>query len=73
MELYMMRARVREKERTIITMFQSGLNLEIRDNVELLTYKDLNELVQLCIWVEQQIKRKLLTRRNPLPFYTLKT
>jgi len=52
MELYMMRASIREKEVTTIARFLSGLNLEIRDRVELLPYQDLNDLVQLCIKVE---------------------
>jgi len=33
--------------------------MEVRDKVELLPYRDLDELVQLCIRVEQQLKRKL--------------
>nr|KYP43823.1 Transposon Ty3-I Gag-Pol polyprotein [Cajanus cajan] len=40
------------------TRFLSGLNSEIRDKVELLPYRDLNDLVQLCIKVEQQVLRK---------------
>uniref|UniRef100_A0A151UG86 CCHC-type domain-containing protein n=1 Tax=Cajanus cajan TaxID=3821 RepID=A0A151UG86_CAJCA len=58
MELYMMRARIREEENITIVRFLSGLNLEIRDKVKLLPYRDLNDLVQLCIKVEQQILRK---------------
>nr|KYP64330.1 hypothetical protein KK1_018923 [Cajanus cajan] len=58
MELLMMRAGIREEETTNISRFQSGLNLEIRDKVELLPYRDLNELVQLCSRVKHQIKRK---------------
>ena len=58
MELYMMRASIREEEDTTIAKFLSGLSLEIRDRVELLPYQDLNDLVQLCIKVEQQILRK---------------
>jgi len=54
MELYMMRASIRESESTTIARFLTGLNLEIRDRVELLPYKDLNDLIQLCIKVEQQ-------------------
>ena len=41
MELYMMRASIRESEPTTIARFLSGLNLEIRDKVELLPYRDL--------------------------------
>jgi len=32
--------------------------MEVRDKIELLPYRDLDELVQLCIRVEQQFKRK---------------
>ncbi|XP_068476613.1 uncharacterized protein [Phaseolus vulgaris] len=63
MELYMMRASIRENESTTIARFLSGLNLEIRDRVELLPYQDLNELVQLCIKVEQQNLRKTSSQR----------
>jgi len=58
MELYMMRASIKESDSTTIARFLSGLNLEIRDRVELLPYKDLNDLIQLCIKVEQQNSRK---------------
>jgi len=51
MELYMMKAFIREEKTTTITRFLSGFNLEIRDNVELLPYMDLNDLIQLCIKV----------------------
>ena len=51
MELYMMGASIRESEPTTIARFLSGLNLEIRDKVELLPYQDLNNLIQLCIKV----------------------
>ena len=58
MELLLLRARLREEERTSISRFLSWLNMEVRDKVELLPYRDLNELVQLCIRLEKQIKRK---------------
>ena len=32
--------------------------MKVRDKVELLQYRDLDYLVQLCIRVEQQLKRK---------------
>jgi len=51
MELYMMRASIREEEDTTIARFLNGITLEIRDRVELLPYQDLNDLVQLCIKV----------------------
>uniref|UniRef100_A0A151UFH7 CCHC-type domain-containing protein n=1 Tax=Cajanus cajan TaxID=3821 RepID=A0A151UFH7_CAJCA len=68
MELFMMRAGIREEERTTISRFQSGLNLEIRDKVELLPYRDLNKLVQLCSRVEHQLKRKSF-RKDSTPSY----
>jgi len=57
MELYMMRASIRENESTTIVRSLSGLNLEIRDRVELLPYQDLNDLVQLCIKVEKKLRK----------------
>jgi len=56
---YALVAGIRESEDTTIARFLSGLSLEIRDRVELLPYQDLNDLVQLCIKVEQQILRKI--------------
>nr|KYP32523.1 hypothetical protein KK1_046779 [Cajanus cajan] len=64
MELYMMRACIREEEATTVARFLSGLNLEIRDQVELLPYRDLNDLVQLCVRVEQQRMRKYSYKRD---------
>ena len=51
--LLLLRAGLREEERTSIAGFLSGLNMEVRDKVELFPYRDLDELVQLCIRVEQ--------------------
>ena len=53
MELLFLRAGLREEERIRIARFLSELNMEVRDKVELLPYRDLDELVQLCIRVEQ--------------------
>jgi len=64
MELYIMRASIRENESTTIARFLSRLNLEIRDRVELLPYQDLNDLVQLCIKVEQQNLRKTSSHKE---------
>nr|KYP59564.1 hypothetical protein KK1_015000 [Cajanus cajan] len=68
MELLMMRARIREEERTTISRFQSGLNLEIGDKVELLPYRDLNELIQLCSRMEHQLKRKTFRKDFTLSY-----
>jgi len=58
MEFYIMRASIREEETTTIVRSLSGLNLEIRDKMELFPYRDLNDLIQLCIKVEHQNLRK---------------
>ncbi|XP_052725960.1 uncharacterized protein LOC108320710 [Vigna angularis] len=68
MELYMMRAGITEGEETTLARFLSGLNLDIRDRVELLPYRDLNDLVQMCIKVEQQNLRKVSVKRFQSPF-----
>ena len=57
MKLLFLRARLKEEERTSFARFLSGLNMEVRDKDEL-PYSDLDDLVQLCIRVEQQLKRK---------------
>jgi len=44
MELNMMRVGIKESEDTNIARFLNGLNLEIRDRVELLPYQYLNDL-----------------------------
>ena len=77
MELLCLRVGLREEERTSIARFLSVLNIEVRDKVELLPYRDLDELVQLCIRVEQQLKNKaffkilwlsLLSKEGPSPW-----
>jgi len=45
MELFIMRAEVFEEEAITLVRFFSGLNLEIRDRVEVLPYRDLKDLV----------------------------
>jgi len=44
--------------------FQSGLRYVIRDMLELLSYNDLNDLVQMYIRVEQQLKRKISSKKD---------
>jgi len=48
----MMRVSVDELEKITIAKFFSGLSLNIRDKVEILPYRDLNDLVQMCIKVK---------------------
>nr|KYP68884.1 hypothetical protein KK1_022533 [Cajanus cajan] len=67
MKLLMIRARISEEEMTTITRFQSGLNLGIRNKVELLPYRNLNELVQLCVTIKQ-LKRKPSLRKNSISY-----
>nr|KYP35267.1 hypothetical protein KK1_043708 [Cajanus cajan] len=69
MELYLMRARIREEERLTITRFLSGLNFDIRDRVELLPYRDLDDLVQICMRVEQQLLRKSSKNINSKSYF----
>nr|KYP34480.1 hypothetical protein KK1_044554 [Cajanus cajan] len=69
MELYLMRAGIREEEKLTIARFLSGLNFEIRDRVELLPYRDLDDLVQLCIRVEQQLLRKSSKNLNSKSYF----
>ena len=64
----MMRAGIREEINITISRFLSGLNLKIRDRVELLPYRYLNDLIQLCIKVEQQILRKESSQKQSLYF-----
>ncbi|XP_014496254.1 uncharacterized protein LOC106757910 [Vigna radiata var. radiata] len=64
LELLMLRVGIKEEERFTIVRFQSGLNYDIRDKVELLPYLDLNDFVQLCVRVEEQNRRKASTKRN---------
>jgi len=49
----MMRAGIVERDDITLPRFLSGLNLEIKDRVELLPYRDLNYLVQMCITIKQ--------------------
>jgi len=57
-------------DKITIARFQSGLNLDIRNEVELLLCNDLNELVQLCVRIEQQLKKKICSE-NILPPHNL--
>jgi len=49
-ELLILRVGIKEPRITLVR-FQSGLNMDIRDRVELLRFNDLNDLVQLCVKV----------------------
>ena len=64
MVLYIIRAGINEENHTTISRFLSGLKLEIRNKVELLPYRDLNDLIQLSIKVEKQILRKQSSQKQ---------
>jgi len=64
MVLYIIRAGIKEKDNTTISRFLSGLNLKIRNKVELVPYKDLNDLIQLSIKVEKQILIKKSSQKQ---------
>jgi len=51
-ELLIMKADIKEELKNTIDRFFNGLDQDIRNRVELLSYSDLNELVQLCVKVE---------------------
>jgi len=65
MELYIMRAVIEEEEELIIAKFLSGLNYNIRAKVELLPYRNFNDLVQMSIKVEQQLLRRPSRKDSP--------
>jgi len=46
--------------------------MEVRDKVELLPYRDLDELVQLCIRMEQQLKRNPSSKSHGFHSYPRK-
>jgi len=64
MVLYIKRAWINEENHTTISRFLSGLKLEIRNKVELLPYRNLNDLIQLSIKVEKQILRKQSSQKQ---------
>jgi len=64
MMLYMKRAGINEENHTTISRILSGLKLEIRNKVELLLYRDLNDFIQLSIKDEKQILRKQSSQKQ---------
>ena len=64
MVLYIIRVEINEENHTTISRFLSGLKLEIRNKVELLSCKDLNDLIQLNIKVEKQILIKQSSQKQ---------
>jgi len=68
MELFMIREGIDEKEDITIVRFLSGLNLDIRDRLELLPYRDLNDLFHIGIKVEQQLMMKSFSKGDLVSF-----
>jgi len=64
MKITLMRANIEEETEDTMARFLSGLNLDIRDVVELHEYVELDDLLHKAIRVEQQLKRKSTARRN---------
>ncbi|XP_073304576.1 uncharacterized protein [Primulina huaijiensis] len=64
MEVVMIRANIEEDNEATMARFLCGLNREIQDQVELRHYLDLDEMVQMAIKVEQQLKRSGVGRTN---------
>ncbi|XP_073054076.1 uncharacterized protein [Primulina eburnea] len=64
MEVVMIRANIEEDNEATMARFLCGLNREIQDQVELRHYLDLDEMVQMAMKVEQQLKRRGVGRTN---------
>ena len=64
MEMALVRANIEEETEPTMAHFLSGLNPDIKDVVELLTYVELDDLLHKAVQVEQQLKRKIVARRN---------
>uniref|UniRef100_A0ACD6ATB4 Uncharacterized protein n=1 Tax=Avena sativa TaxID=4498 RepID=A0ACD6ATB4_AVESA len=58
MELLMIRTKTREDPEATMSRFFNGLNLEVQDRVEMVTYYDLQDLVHQAERADQQIKRR---------------
>ena len=64
MEMALVRVNIEEEIEDTMDHFLSGLNLDIRDVVELQEYVELDDFLHKEVWVEQQLKRKSAARRN---------
>ncbi|XP_073016269.1 uncharacterized protein [Primulina eburnea] len=64
MKVVMIRANTEEDSEATMARFLCGLNREIQDQVELRHCLDLDEMVQMAIKVEQQLKRRGVGRAN---------
>lgn len=57
MEMYMIRAIIKEDEESTMARFLNGLNKEIANMVELQHYVELEDMVHTAMKVERQLKR----------------
>lgn len=64
MEVVMIRANIEEDNEATMARFLCGLNREIKDQVELRHYLDLDEMLQMAMKIEQQLKRRGVGRTN---------
>ena len=64
MEITLVMTNIEEETEDKMTYFLSGLNPDIKDVVELLEYVELDDLLHKVVRVEQQLKRKIVARRN---------
>ena len=60
----MVEANIEEEIEDTMACFLNGLNLDIRDIVELQEYVELDDLLHKAVRVEQQLKRKSAAKRN---------
>ena len=64
LEVLMLQANLEEDEEVTMVRFLSGLSNDIRDVVELQEYVDMEELLHKSMKVEQQLKRKGMTKKS---------
>ena len=64
MEVTMIRANVEEDPEATMARFLNGLNLEIRDRVEMHHYLEIEEMVHMAVKIEKQLKRGGGPRNN---------
>ena len=64
MEMALDGANIKEETKDTMSRFLNGLNLDIRDIVELQEYVELDDLLHKAVQIEQQLRRKSASRRN---------
>ena len=64
MEVMMVRANIEEDPEATMARFLNGLNLEIRDRVEMQHYVEIEDMVHMAVKIEKQLKRGGGSRNN---------